>query len=1136
MGAEDELIPIQVEYGESVPKSSEIVLQTVNVHVADVAGIKRKRGRPRKNEKVVVYENKDTGEDRDKEILNKNGVVVDLVGLANVEDPFCPELKRRTEGLETEEELLGFLSELEGQWGSRRKKRKIVEASDFGDVLPKGWKLVLCLKKREGRVWLICRRYISPNGREFVSCKEVSSYLQFIFGHQDASQQNSGHINESIQLSPKMLSGNVSYLTYKGDDKRDELAIYSPATVTSMSSDHEKQEMLLKVGDSGEGQEGPILKNHKHTMASFENDDLSHNISHKRTRKRRRSGATISDGVIIKDGKFECQFCHKIFHERHRYNGHVGIHMKNYMRSVEASQGVIPMQKSADPVFLGGLPPRVSEMHISIATSSDCISNPSNARAIDSPNSGNPCSELKAGHTVENYTDQYNHEFNSLSQDRQDMKDNRSDKFLVEESSCQHDGGYKMADDKLGTMVEDSEFVAEIALYDSEKNETNALKCTNGRGQEKSSESCVLTFSGNEQTGGVENNLVGVSISIIEESKQDIGLVTGSLNSYCFEKTHSAENIADKLFTSTAEQHKVDGGERFGDKEPLFDIDNRCTGPDEDVVSGFKHQESFGSYPFVSFGNDQKDGFVNNANGVCHSVMEKSKEDGSSKRDLLIPLDVEQTCDVHNVANQVSTSMLGEPKFDEVGNSGDKETIIGFGSSHGGLYEDAVTSVEKEVRSKSSPCIQSNDVSGVSTCTIEESCKEKGSESSLQTPPSSEKTGGVEKNVNNVSTGTILEFGLDEVKNNRNSKQISSASGLDVDIETSLDQEQSPKSLVFLPVNEQTFGVQNDITKFCNSTVEEPEQERISERGLLNSPGNDQNNENNVKVVSTNTINVPKLSWSNELVFALGCGHTEPDLDANRNFETHSLVFSGNEQTFGVENNATGIFNNVVEEPKQASGSNLLSLFGNEQACSVENNLNRAYTDNVWEGHKLAVMENSVNDELMIGFGNSHARADEDVVSNALWRTEEDILQRGLAGSSLSMGQSSGCFPSFDIISDKGENELFGASRKFDSISGFEGLRSGGIEQLEYSFLTGQTNSLPEDSKMLEYDAEMEGFDSSFWLRKEALLPMVASRNQPSAICAWCRNEFCHETFNPGTEGGSIGLLCPTCKAKMSMH
>lgn len=99
-------------------------------------------------------------EDRDKEILDSKGVAVDLVKLGRMEDPFGDELRRQTEGMKTDEELLGFLSGVEGQWGSRRKRRRFVDASLFGDVLPRSWKLLLGLKRKEGASWLECRRYV----------------------------------------------------------------------------------------------------------------------------------------------------------------------------------------------------------------------------------------------------------------------------------------------------------------------------------------------------------------------------------------------------------------------------------------------------------------------------------------------------------------------------------------------------------------------------------------------------------------------------------------------------------------------------------------------------------------------------------------------------------------------------------------------------------------------------------------------------------------------------------------------------------------------------------------------------------------------------------------------------------------
>ena len=114
---------------------------------------KRKRGRKSKPSDAEKG-------DEILEIVNKNGVVIDFRALENGDELYGVELRRRSVGLESEEEVLGFLRNLDGEWGSRRKRRKIVDAGEFGDWLPIGWKLLLGLRRREGRVSIYCRRYV----------------------------------------------------------------------------------------------------------------------------------------------------------------------------------------------------------------------------------------------------------------------------------------------------------------------------------------------------------------------------------------------------------------------------------------------------------------------------------------------------------------------------------------------------------------------------------------------------------------------------------------------------------------------------------------------------------------------------------------------------------------------------------------------------------------------------------------------------------------------------------------------------------------------------------------------------------------------------------------------------------------
>ncbi|PKA50768.1 Methyl-CpG-binding domain-containing protein 8 [Apostasia shenzhenica] len=270
---------------------------------------------------------------RDREALNSRGEVVDLVALGHLEDPFGKELLRRTEGLRTEEQLLGFLSQLEGQWGSRRKRRKIVDASLFGDVLPRGWKVLLGLKRKEGVAWLNCRRYVSPNGKQFISCQEVSQYI--------LSQQSTMHpvgdqvVNNFSGPDKLTIGSNVGQIYHCG-----------------MSSGSRKISSASSVSHASNNNGTPISSSCYNAVPisciSSESDKQQPFSSNQRSAKKRKLGNAMQDGVILKDEKYKCQFCQKTFKERHRYNGHVSAHVQYQGIAAEAVPKNFSASKSKD--------------------------------------------------------------------------------------------------------------------------------------------------------------------------------------------------------------------------------------------------------------------------------------------------------------------------------------------------------------------------------------------------------------------------------------------------------------------------------------------------------------------------------------------------------------------------------------------------------------------------------------------------------------------------------------------------------------------------------------------------------------------------------------------------------------------
>lgn len=135
-------------------------LQEKMAIVVHEAETKRKRGRKIKAKVKTNRRLLENGAEMELERLNNKGEEVDFASLENNGDNlYSGELERRTIGLETEEEVLEILRGLEGQWGSRRKRRKYVDACLFGDALPIGWKLLLGLRRR-GRVTIYCRRIV----------------------------------------------------------------------------------------------------------------------------------------------------------------------------------------------------------------------------------------------------------------------------------------------------------------------------------------------------------------------------------------------------------------------------------------------------------------------------------------------------------------------------------------------------------------------------------------------------------------------------------------------------------------------------------------------------------------------------------------------------------------------------------------------------------------------------------------------------------------------------------------------------------------------------------------------------------------------------------------------------------------
>lgn len=179
-------------------------------------------------------------------------------------------------------------------------------------------------------------------------------------------------------------------------ERRQDVSSSSAILVSSLSNEPEKLVTKLEMENLAEVHVHDLFECHKCSMTFAEKDSyLQHLLSfHQRTTRRYRLGSTVGDGVIIKDGKYECQFCHKVFLERRRYNGHVGIHVRNYVRRVEESPGLTTVQKIIESPTREGLPSRNSKMDALIEIAQNSI--------LETATAG-PSEEMKDGTTPDPY-------------------------------------------------------------------------------------------------------------------------------------------------------------------------------------------------------------------------------------------------------------------------------------------------------------------------------------------------------------------------------------------------------------------------------------------------------------------------------------------------------------------------------------------------------------------------------------------------------------------------------------------------------------------------------------------------------------------------------------------------------------
>ncbi|XP_021817268.1 uncharacterized protein LOC110759507 isoform X3 [Prunus avium] len=708
---------------------------------------KRKRGRPRKEENRVVSVSererksnvkessvKEAGvkvEDAEMVMVNENGVVLDLAALGNADDSFGEALRRRTDGLETEVQLLGFLGGLEGDWSSARKKRKIVQASELLDVLPRQWKVMLSLKRNGGHVCLFCRRYISPNGQQFVSCKEVSSYLLSYFGAGNTSKP--GHTDGNTLLSNKLVSGDDTNITFEDESKADELSTCSRMPITSVSTGHEKQATFLHSENSREIQAGEIMgmpKKFDPVKTGVLQTSLKIHESVQIDRE-----ATL-DAVANYDlsSDFPCAKVNKDIENCLGTYKHESISLSSEEQAMKANKS------GKDLGFF--------EQGNAFNLINDKL-----AKADEATDAGLSCGETNVFDCFpDGINDGFRASVNSVDVTKVDT--DTALNGMGKERRTENIDNNQLSSTVENTKIDDAvDFGNGRSISDiSESHFGPEDVCTNVKKQ-STSEACSLVPS------------------ILVQSRRERGLCSTSSD----EKTCDVGNNFYSESFRTSYEPKCDDIDISGNDDKTISFGSGHAMPDVDAMEISEHVITTGNCSNVPAQDGKSCVALSNAKNPTCSLdelcQEKSfqrnvstpfvKQDiGSAKTGMVCPSGGASIYALVNNVNNTSSGSMKELKKEEVKRTWNNEVLLAFDSSHGGPGANSVKSTGHERSSEGPPLVRSENSQTFSTGNNSSVLDDKlitGSVNGLICPNGSEQTPGFENSLNRVYSSVTWE-------------------------------------------------------------------------------------------------------------------------------------------------------------------------------------------------------------------------------------------------------------------------------------------------------------------------------------------------------------------------------------------
>ncbi|KAL6179925.1 hypothetical protein ACLB2K_046596 [Fragaria x ananassa] len=721
---------------------------------------KRKRGRPRKDEVRVRDESRVVApvvvrklrvkmevkeEDGDMVLVNRNDEAVNLDALTNADSAFGEELRKRTEGLESEAQLLGFLEGLQGDWSSARKKRKIVQASELGDLLPKWWKIMLSLKRNGGHKSLVCRRFISPNGLEFVSCKEVSSYLHSYFGL--GSQSNPVHTIGNIQVSNKMVLGDGmqhdNNFSYEDNNNGHELLRCSPMPMTTINSyvksieaSGEVMGMRKKLDPVKSGHFGTSLKIQE--PVEIDGDDLSSDFSlGKVTDIMAKYFATSIDEPNSMSCEEQAMKADNTICFSDGLNDGVRVPISSVDVSnveIDSASNEMGKEHGADNIENHQSTSTVDDMKIddvdncrngrSISGISESHVGPETANSnVDQQSTSEACSLVPSIMMESLHERGSDSGLYSTATDVKTCVDNfNNDSFSTFYESRFVDIGLSGSNEKTFC------FGGDHAMPDVDSMEINE--------QIRSTGSCSIVSPLDGQS--CINNATNPCCNVEEQEKS---LASNTFNSSVNKQTPGNLN---KGGIDTAERHKVQHAKKYDNRELSVNFCSRPpTGTNVDTTSYIKPERSSTGYSLASYANEHAS--VSENSFVCNSILEELQPvRGTFETDLVCPSGYRQGYNPVNHANSTSSRPT-------------------FGSSYSGQEANAISGTVTGINAQAPSLVLSEDNqlfatgSGIFSSSVLNDKLIRVPVNDLSRPTGGEQTPDFVSNLNRVYSTTLWE-------------------------------------------------------------------------------------------------------------------------------------------------------------------------------------------------------------------------------------------------------------------------------------------------------------------------------------------------------------------------------------------